>query len=1049
MDSSPATRDFTLHDHGHAFRVAERMQEIVGDRLLEQLSTYELAFLLLSAYLHDIGMAPAQKKVERHRRHILFGDDKKPEKLSEDEALAFREFYDSSDWNAPVPFAPEGGADEVAIQSANEVLTDYCRYKHNDWSEAWMRQHLNSADRNLPHYPHWLDDLILICRSHHYGFEHLKRDEFNPALVSNEDVVHRRFLACVLRVGDVLENDPERTPAVLFEHRGIRSSSEIYWQKDHYLNVKRDGDHLAVFAEPDSAAIEKAIRTTIDWIQAELSLCVQLASERPFGQAPFATIRPLPHEWKYPSVIVPTIRPKSDYVYIEGSFRPNTRKLLELLSGVELYKNPLVAVRELLQNAFDAVREAIAVERLREIERGLAPSGEDVANGFFVDLRLENRPDGRTWLVCRDNGIGMNRVLIERYMLVSGSSRRHEIEELDRRCRAKGFRMGRTGKFGIGVLSYFMLADRVEFVTLRRRHPIDHSSEESGWRFTTGGIGSFGELRKISARQVNEGCEVALRVRKNLPLKGVDGDEVADAPKQLPSVLMKYIREAIVRTPCRLRLDLGPTCGCKSVTISGWALDDAARDDAYRVAMRASIGDALFGERSAIDRLRERNSGTAERMALLDEITKRVIERTRWTVRELGDEQDGALARFHVPHVMLDRGMSVAVLLDDPAFGDLGIQNRPIAGAMIGGDARMAWRGVRVDLRQIYGSLQGRGAYVEVDYTDEKYGSPDVSRDALSYSALTMGWLNRLATEVRSARANLVPPDSGYATLSAAICHVPQERGPITWYHRPVGEKHANWSQLRTHAILGTPLNLQNSTYGLIDGTDILELSDIHVYSEEDDDIVQAFEGLLADRMCLCSLGDRPVDFVSLVSPGNLHPGAFEFPSPLRGLLALMVPLRDGERESILNKALVPGIQGAELIQYLSDHMSARRRMPVDASGWSPSSSLRWLLGTAFYLTSAEIEVIWHSEEQREALIGILKSVGEQLAAGEDFGVSTLIPPGFIEGESVWRYRRLSSKGFEDSTEEANRLLKAVQQEPEYNIIAAPRNKARKRKGRE
>jgi hypothetical protein len=124
MDGSPATRDFTLHDHGHAFRVAERMQEIVGDRLLEQLSTYELAFLLLSAYLHDIGMAPAQKKVERHRRHILFGDDKKPDKLSEDEALAFREFYDSSDWNAPVPFAPEGGADEVAIQSANEVLTD-------------------------------------------------------------------------------------------------------------------------------------------------------------------------------------------------------------------------------------------------------------------------------------------------------------------------------------------------------------------------------------------------------------------------------------------------------------------------------------------------------------------------------------------------------------------------------------------------------------------------------------------------------------------------------------------------------------------------------------------------------------------------------------------------------------------------------------------------------------------------------------------------------------------------------------------------------------
>jgi len=59
------------------------------------------------------------------------------------------------------------------------------------------------------------------------------------------------------------------------------------------------------------------------------------------------------------------VRPYKDaYVYIEGSFRPNTEKLLELLAGTALYEEPLAAVRELLQNAFDAVRERIAYERL-------------------------------------------------------------------------------------------------------------------------------------------------------------------------------------------------------------------------------------------------------------------------------------------------------------------------------------------------------------------------------------------------------------------------------------------------------------------------------------------------------------------------------------------------------------------------------------------------------------------------------------------------------------------------------------------------------------
>jgi HSP90 family molecular chaperone len=40
------------------------------------------------------------------------------------------------------------------------------------------------------------------------------------------------------------------------------------------------------------------------------------------------------------------------------------RRFLKLLSGVELYGNELAAVRELLQNACDAVRERIARERL-------------------------------------------------------------------------------------------------------------------------------------------------------------------------------------------------------------------------------------------------------------------------------------------------------------------------------------------------------------------------------------------------------------------------------------------------------------------------------------------------------------------------------------------------------------------------------------------------------------------------------------------------------------------------------------------------------------
>jgi hypothetical protein len=70
--SSPI--DFTLHDAQHAFRVAERMMQVIPEPVHDQLSVFELALLLLSAYLHDIGMTPARRHVELHYQYLLTGN---------------------------------------------------------------------------------------------------------------------------------------------------------------------------------------------------------------------------------------------------------------------------------------------------------------------------------------------------------------------------------------------------------------------------------------------------------------------------------------------------------------------------------------------------------------------------------------------------------------------------------------------------------------------------------------------------------------------------------------------------------------------------------------------------------------------------------------------------------------------------------------------------------------------------------------------------------------------------------------------------------------
>lgn len=68
-----APKDFTLHDEGHSFRVAQRMVEIIPPATLAGMSAAELALLLLAAYLHDIGMTPEWGKVSAIRNYLMSG----------------------------------------------------------------------------------------------------------------------------------------------------------------------------------------------------------------------------------------------------------------------------------------------------------------------------------------------------------------------------------------------------------------------------------------------------------------------------------------------------------------------------------------------------------------------------------------------------------------------------------------------------------------------------------------------------------------------------------------------------------------------------------------------------------------------------------------------------------------------------------------------------------------------------------------------------------------------------------------------------------------
>src|ERR1700730_15119623 len=108
---------FTLHDADHSFRVAEWMAESIPGEVLKQLCPYELALLLLSAYLHDIGMTPEQGKVDRHWKHLVYGvpTELKQPWLSEKEAGELQAWLDEARPGVTPPLTTDGSVAEATV----------------------------------------------------------------------------------------------------------------------------------------------------------------------------------------------------------------------------------------------------------------------------------------------------------------------------------------------------------------------------------------------------------------------------------------------------------------------------------------------------------------------------------------------------------------------------------------------------------------------------------------------------------------------------------------------------------------------------------------------------------------------------------------------------------------------------------------------------------------------------------------------------------------------------------------------------------------------
>ncbi|QTD97417.1 HD domain-containing protein [Streptomyces cyanogenus] len=136
----------------------------------------------------------------------------------------------------------------------------------------------------------------------------------------------------------------------------------------------------------------------------------------------------------------------------------------ELLMGERLYDGePQLALRELYQNAMDACRYRAMRHRYLEAR------GEQPGSWAGQITITEGEDERGRYVECRDNGVGMGLEQLRSTFTMAGrrfeQSRAFRKEQADWHRQDPSLRLYPNSRFGIGVFSYFMLAEEMTVVT--------------------------------------------------------------------------------------------------------------------------------------------------------------------------------------------------------------------------------------------------------------------------------------------------------------------------------------------------------------------------------------------------------------------------------------------------------------------------------------------------------------------------------------------------------------------------------------------------------
>ncbi len=460
-------------DHGitHSNKIIDKIQCFLGEQRIKELGATDTFLLLMAGLTHDVGMILTYRMIEKvwnseEIREIVERLSQNEDKVISDAAkliLKRGESFTKEDENSLVW--------ALDVKNAVTIITsEICRGNHALMGSS----HLSGQDEfsklasgfhaeKLPR--RYMDMLAAVAYLHGASSTEVMEKLYQRADGWKGDYIHPRFIACMIRLGDLLDFDSDR-----FDEYSLALLKEIpdtsAMHKEKHSSVRHmlvSPTSIEAELNCKSDAVYRVARKWFDWLEDEVSFQSRewsnIAPEDLSGLPPMISKGNI-------KILFNGLKVKPELMNLK--FTMSQQKIFNILRGGGIYRDPgFVFIREMVQNAFDASNIQLCND-IRMGTHSYALNGKklsdlqfpddiptEVYNQYPIDLTVRWKNDHKDTIVviCEDKGTGISEESLLHMTQKVGESNRNRIDK------DIPYWLKPTGTFGVGLQSIFFVAD--------------------------------------------------------------------------------------------------------------------------------------------------------------------------------------------------------------------------------------------------------------------------------------------------------------------------------------------------------------------------------------------------------------------------------------------------------------------------------------------------------------------------------------------------------------------------------------------------------------